>query len=82
MVTLRKLCSICLFNYDRWGKINNKKPTIALANDVIKDVIYYAQPTEVTIKNIIEEVSKAFGISVEDIQSNKKKAEMGKKSWT
>ncbi len=56
--------------------INNKVPTIALANDVIKDVIYYAQPTEVTIKNIIEEVSKAFGISAEDIQSNKKKAEI------
>ena len=56
--------------------IEKKKPTIALANDVIKDVIYYAQPTEVTIKNIIEEVSKAFGISVEDIQSNKKKAEI------
>jgi len=56
--------------------INNKKPTIALANDVIKDVIYYAQPTEVTIKNIIDQVSKAFGISPEDIQSNKKKAEI------
>ena len=56
--------------------INNKKPTIALANDVIKDVIYYAQPTEVTIRNIIEQVSKAFGISPEDITSNKKKAEI------
>ena len=56
--------------------INNKKPTIALANDVIKDVIYYAQPTEVTIKNIIEQVSKALGVSAEDIQSNKKKAEI------
>jgi chromosomal replication initiator protein len=43
--------------------INNKTPTIALANDVIKDVIYYAQPTEVTIKNIIEQVSKSFGVS-------------------
>ena len=56
--------------------INNKVPTIALANDVIKDVIYYAQPTEVTIKNIIEEVSKSFGVTAEDIKSNKKKAEI------
>ena len=56
--------------------INNKIPTIALANDVIKDVIYYAQPTEVTIKNIIEEVSKSFGVTAEDIKSNKKKAEI------
>ncbi len=58
--------------------INNKKPTIAVANDVIKDVIYYAQPTEVTINNIIEQVSKAFGVSVEDIYSNKKKLEIVK----
>ncbi len=56
--------------------INNKIPTIAIANDVIKDVIYYAQPTEVTIKNIIEEVSKAFGVTPDDIKSNKKKAEI------
>ena len=56
--------------------INNKKPTIALANDVIKDVIYYSQPTEVTVKNIIDQVSRAFGISAEDIQGNKKKAEI------
>ncbi len=56
--------------------INNKTPTIALANDVIKDVIYYAQPTEVTIKNIIEQVSRSFGVSAEDIRSNKKKAEI------
>lgn len=56
--------------------INNKKPTIALANEVIKDVIYYSQPTEVTIKNIIDQVSRAFGVSDEDIQSNKKKAEI------
>ncbi len=52
--------------------INNKKPTIAVANDVIKDVIYYAQSTEVTINNIIEQVSKAFGVSTEDIKSNKR----------
>lgn len=58
------------------SSINNKTPTIALANDVIKDVIYYAQPTEVTIKNIIEQVSKAFGVTPDDIQSNKKKAEI------
>lgn len=56
--------------------INNKRPTIAIANDIIKDVVYYAQPTEVTIKNILEQVSKAFGVPAEDIISNKKKADI------
>ena len=44
-------------------QMNNRQPTIGDANDAIKDVIYYAQPTEVTINNIIQQVGKAFGIS-------------------
>lgn len=51
-------------------------PTIGIANDIIKDIIYYAQPTEVTINNIIEKVGRSFGVSVEDIRSEKKKAEI------
>lgn len=57
-------------------QINSRPPTIGDANDAIKDVIYYAQPTEVTINNIIEQVGKAFGISPDDIRSEKKKAEI------
>lgn len=57
-------------------QMSNRQPTIGDANDAIKDVIYYAQPTEVTINNIIQQVGKAFGISPEDIRSEKKKAEI------
>lgn len=53
--------------------IDGKPPTIGTANDVIKDIIYCAQPTEVTIKNIIDKVAAAFGVSAEDIKSEKKK---------
>ncbi|MGN0525835.1 MAG: chromosomal replication initiator protein DnaA [Acutalibacteraceae bacterium] len=53
--------------------IDGKPPTIGTANDVIKDIIYCAQPTEVTIKNIIDKVAGAFGVSAEDIKSEKKK---------
>lgn len=53
--------------------IEGNPPTIGVANDVIKDIIYYAQPTEVTINNIIEKVASAFGVSVEDVRSEKKK---------
>lgn len=53
--------------------IEGNPPTIGVANDVIKDIIYYAQPTEVTINNIIEKVASAFGVSIEDVRSEKKK---------
>lgn len=56
--------------------IDGNPPTIGIANDIIKDIIYYAQPTEVTINNIIDKVAASFGISPEDIRSEKKKAEI------
>ncbi len=56
--------------------IDGSSPTIGVANDIIKDIIYYAEPTEVTINNIIEKVARAFGVSAEDIRSEKKKAEI------
>lgn len=56
--------------------IQGTSPTIGVANDVIKDIIYYAQPTEVTINNIIDKVASAFGVSPEDIRSEKKKADI------
>ncbi len=58
--------------YSMVGKI----PTIGDAHDAIKDIIYYAQPTEVTINNIIDKVAVAFGVSSADIRSDKKKAEI------
>ena len=51
-------------------------PTIGNANKVIKDIIYYEQPTEVTINNIIDKVAHSFNVSSNDIRSNKKKAEI------
>ncbi len=57
-------------------QMTGQVPTIGIANDAIKDVIYYAQPTEVTINNIIEQVGRTFGVSPEDIRSEKKKAEI------
>ncbi len=56
--------------------IDGNAPTIGVANDIIKDIIYYAQPTEVTINNIIDKVARSFGVSPEDIRSEKKKAEI------
>ncbi len=56
--------------------IDGSTPNIGVAIDIIKDIIYYAQPTEVTINNIIDKVARSFGVSPEDIRSEKKKAEI------
>ncbi len=56
--------------------ITGEEPTIGVANDVIRDIIYYEQPTEVIINSIIEKVAAAFGVSADDIRSDKKKAEI------
>ena len=56
--------------------LEDRAITIGVANDVIKNVIYYAQPTEVTINNIVEEVAKNFGVSKEDILGERKNTEV------
>lgn len=56
--------------------IDGTPPTIGAANDIIRDIVYYAEPTEVTINNIIDKVAKSFGVSPEDIRSDKKKSEI------
>lgn len=52
----------------------NQKPTIALAQTAIKDVLNDVQPLPITIKQIIDEVSRTTGVSVEDIRSTKRNA--------
>lgn len=49
-------------------------PPLVLANEAIKDVLTVNRPISVTISNIIELVGKTFGVMVEDIRSDKKKA--------
>lgn len=49
-------------------------PPIVLANEAIKDVLTVNRPISVTVGNIIEQVGKTFGVSAEDIRSDKKKA--------
>ncbi len=57
------------------SQLSGEKPTIALAQKVIKDIIDDTQqPVPVTIEKIVEEVSRTEGISVEDIYGKKQKA--------
>ncbi|MCH5317608.1 MAG: chromosomal replication initiator protein DnaA [Eubacterium sp.] len=57
------------------NKIGGNLPTIALAQKVIQDVTTDdIEPLPVTIQRIVEEVSRTEGVSVEDIYSNKHRA--------
>jgi chromosomal replication initiator protein len=56
--------------------ISGEEPTIGVAHDVIRDIVYYEQPTEVVINSIIDKVAASFGVSADDIRSDKKKAEI------
>ncbi len=56
--------------------IDGRIPNIGDANEIIRDIVYYAEPTEVTINNIIDKVARSFGVSPEDIRSEKKKSEI------
>ncbi len=64
--TTKRLQAMCVFS--------NQVPTISLAQTAIKDIIQDVQPIPITINRIVEEVSRTTGISVEDIYSKKRTA--------
>ncbi len=49
---------------------------IELASEAIRDILTYNRPVSVTVAGIIELVGKTFGVSAQDIRSDKKKAEI------
>ncbi|MEG1996358.1 MAG: helix-turn-helix domain-containing protein, partial [Oscillospiraceae bacterium] len=49
-------------------------PSIGVAQTVIREILNDNQPVPVTVERIIEEVSKTYSISTEDIRSNKRTA--------
>lgn len=60
------------------SKLSGTTPSISLAQRVIKDVTTDTQPVPVTIQKIVEEVSRTEGVSVEDIYSKKRRADIVK----
>lgn len=55
-------------------QLHNINPTIEAAQDVIKDLISDSKPIGMTIEHIIEEVASNYGVSVNDIKSDKRNA--------
>lgn len=46
--------------------------TISMAQSVIRDVLTNEQPVPITVEKIISEVSSVYGVSPEDLRSNKR----------
>ena len=50
--------------------------TISMAQSVIRDVLTDEQPIPITVEKIISEVSTVYGVSADDIRSNKRSAQI------
>ena len=62
----KKLHAVCTYT--------GQTPTISVAQNAIKDILNDFQPLPVTIKRVVEEVSRTTGVSSEDIYSKKRTA--------
>ena len=56
--------------------MENTPPTLSDVQGAIKDIMKEERPTSVTVEKIINEVSRTFDISVDDIKSQKRDAEI------
>ncbi len=54
--------------------LNNEKPSISSAQEVISDILNNDVPPEVTVERIIDEVARTYGITAEEIRSQKNRS--------
>ncbi len=52
----------------------NSQPSIAIAQNVIRDILNDNRPVPVTVERIIEEVARTYNVSADDIRSKKRTA--------
>ena len=58
-----------------FAKLNKVNPSLSLAEEALKDIIYPDKPKEITPQLIINVVSEHFGVNPEDITSKKRNSE-------
>ena len=58
--------------------ISGSKPTISMAQRAIKDILIDNEPAPVTIDKILNEVSRTYGVTIDDLKSKKRTAEVSK----
>ncbi len=61
-------------NIYAYCSFNNVIPTVEIAKDILKDILITSQPVGVVIENILEKVSFTFGVTPEQIKSEKRDA--------
>ena len=54
--------------------LNHEKPTISSVQEVIADILNNDVPPEVTVERIIDEVARTYGVSAEEIRSQKNRS--------
>lgn len=47
----------------------NEKPSISMAQRVIKEILVENRPSEITVDNVLNEVANSFGVTAADIRS-------------
>lgn len=57
-----------------YQQLANSPPSIMVAQNAIRDILNDNQPVPVTIDRIISEVGRTYGVSPQDIRSNKRSA--------
>lgn len=55
---------------------SNESPSISMAQRVIKETLIDAQPAEITVDRILNDVAAAFGVQAEDIRSANRSAQI------
>ena len=61
-------------NIYAYCSFNNVVPTVDIAKDILKDILITSQPVSVVIDNIIEKVSFTFGVTAEQLKSERRDA--------
>ena len=56
--------------------LQGTNPSIVIAQNAIRDILNDNQPVPVTVERIISEVGRTYGISPQDIRSNKRSAQI------
>ncbi|MGN0605168.1 MAG: chromosomal replication initiator protein DnaA [Oscillospiraceae bacterium] len=51
-------------------------PSVAMAQSVIRDILNDDQPVPITVEKIIGEVANVYGVTIDDIRSNKRSSQI------
>ncbi len=61
-------------NIYAYCSFNDVIPTVEIAKEILKDILITSQPVGVVIENILEKVSFTFGVTAEQLKSEKRDA--------